>query len=131
MATTKKRINISVSNDVEKALESLAKRDEVPVATKAVQLLRSALEIEEDFALAKVADSRLDTVKKRIQISIQEKLLLDPITFGKPLRHSLKSIRSLRVGDYRVAFTLVRKEVGIVLIGHRSRIYTNLQGRVW
>lgn len=64
MGTTKKRINISVSSDVEKAIESLAKRDEVPVATKAAQLVRNALEIEEDFALAKLADERLRTEKE-------------------------------------------------------------------
>lgn len=69
-------------------------------------------------------------VRKRIQISIQEKLLLDPVTFGKPLRHSFKNIRSLRVGDYRVAFVLVKKEVQVTCIGHRSKIYTELKRRV-
>lgn len=64
MATTKKRINISVSKDIEQVINLLAKRDEVPVATKARQLIQEALEIEEDFALAKLADERFATVKK-------------------------------------------------------------------
>ncbi|RJQ33167.1 toxin-antitoxin system, antitoxin component [Candidatus Parcubacteria bacterium] len=59
MATTKKRINISVSDDVNDALERLAKRDQEPVATKAADLLEMALEIEEDHYFAQVANDRL------------------------------------------------------------------------
>jgi predicted DNA-binding protein len=59
MATTKTRINISLSDDVEKALKALAKRDQVPSATKAAELLRLALEIEEDYVFSKIADDRL------------------------------------------------------------------------
>jgi hypothetical protein len=62
MATVKKRINISVSKDVEKALEQLARRDQVPQATKAESLLRLALEIEEDQVLDGLAGKR-DTKK--------------------------------------------------------------------
>jgi predicted DNA-binding protein len=58
MPTTKKRINISVTKDVDQALERLAKRDQVPQATKAEHLIRMALEIEEDYMLEKIADSR-------------------------------------------------------------------------
>lgn len=39
MATSKKRINISVSDAVEEAVATLAKRDRVPQATKAAELL--------------------------------------------------------------------------------------------
>jgi hypothetical protein len=48
MLATKTRINISVPRDVRRALGRLAKRDEMPEATKAAELLRCALEIEED-----------------------------------------------------------------------------------
>ena len=58
MATTKKRINISLSSDVEEAVSSLAKRDQVPAATKAGELLRRALELEEDEILEKIASLR-------------------------------------------------------------------------
>ena len=58
MATTKKRINISVSKEIDTALEKLAKRDQVPQATKAEHLLRLALEIEEDQVLDDVALTR-------------------------------------------------------------------------
>lgn len=58
MATTKTRINVSLSSDVEKALIAVAKRDQVPHATKAGELLRLALEIEEDLALDRIATER-------------------------------------------------------------------------
>ena len=60
MATTKKRINISVPRSVENAIAQLAKRDELPQATKAGELLRLALEIEEDQVFDTIA-SRRDT----------------------------------------------------------------------
>lgn len=62
MATLKQRINITADADVESALRSAAKRDRVPVASKAAELLRLALEIEEDLALATIARVR-DTGK--------------------------------------------------------------------
>ncbi|MBU4536539.1 hypothetical protein KJ603_00680 [Patescibacteria group bacterium] len=58
MTTLKKRINISVSDPVNKALMELSKRDEVPVATKVGELLKIALEIEEDFYFEKIASKR-------------------------------------------------------------------------
>lgn len=58
MPTVKKRINISVSRELDSALIKLAKRDQVPQATKAEHLLRFALEIEEDNILNVVAEGR-------------------------------------------------------------------------
>ncbi len=64
MATTKKRINITLAPDVERALAVLAKRDAVPEATKASELMRVALEIEEDEVWNMLATTR-DTKKAR------------------------------------------------------------------
>ncbi len=58
MATTKTRINVSVSKEVEKAVKALAKRDQVPNATKAAELLRLALEVEEDYVFDLIAQER-------------------------------------------------------------------------
>jgi len=58
MPTAKKRINISVSKTLEDILNSLAKRDEVPVSTKVVELLGLAIEIQEDFILGEMAHER-------------------------------------------------------------------------
>jgi hypothetical protein len=58
MATTKTRLQISLSKDEGRFLSTLAKRDQMPRATKASQLVRIAMEIEEDFALSKLAEGR-------------------------------------------------------------------------
>lgn len=58
MATNKKRINISIPDSVQKALSKLAYRDQVPQATKAAELLRTALEYEEDVVLDALATKR-------------------------------------------------------------------------
>jgi len=55
---TKKRINISVSKEVDAAMVALAKRDRMPVATKASHLLSLALETEEDQVLDALAAKR-------------------------------------------------------------------------
>jgi predicted DNA-binding protein len=59
MATTKKRIHISVSTLVEDAVSRLAKRDQVPEATKVTELLTLALEIEEDTFFAHLVKERM------------------------------------------------------------------------
>ena len=59
MSTPKKRIYISVSDAVESAVASLAKRDDVPQATKVTELLELALELEEDTYFSQVVKNRL------------------------------------------------------------------------
>ncbi len=49
MPTEKTRINVTLSREVDMALTKVARRDRVPLATKAAELLATALEIEEDF----------------------------------------------------------------------------------
>lgn len=58
METIKTRINISTPKPVLKALRSLARRDDVPLAAKTLELVKLALEMEEDFALGEIAKSR-------------------------------------------------------------------------
>lgn len=60
-----------------------------------------------------------------IRSAIESKLMQDPIAFGKPLRHGLYGQRRLRVGNYRVVYTVdvTKKEVMIEAIGHRRHIY--------
>jgi mRNA interferase RelE/StbE len=70
------------------------------------------------------------TNKLVIKKSIEGKLVHDPIFFGDPLRFSLKGLRKLRVGNYRVVFQLLEKEVFIVLIEHRSKVYKSASKRI-
>lgn len=58
MATTKKRLNITLDKETQEFIAILAKRDAVPEATKAAQLLREAIEIEEDKIWLEIAESR-------------------------------------------------------------------------
>jgi hypothetical protein len=58
MSTLKSRINISLPDDVKKALISIAKRDQMPAATKAARLLEIGMEAEEDAVWDKIAASR-------------------------------------------------------------------------
>ncbi len=55
---TKKRINISVSADINRILVQLAKRDDIPVAKKTLELIKQALELEEDIVLDAIASER-------------------------------------------------------------------------
>ncbi len=68
--------------------------------------------------------------KHRIKSAIDSKLVIDPVRFGKPLQHSLRGLRSLRVGNYRVVFLLKAKEVFVVLIAHRSIVYERVGKRL-
>ena len=62
--------------------------------------------------------------KKRIKKAIEDRLINDPIHFGKPLRYSLKGCRRMRVGHYRIIFKLEAKIILIIKISHRKEIYT-------
>jgi len=58
MSAIKKRINISVPREMDKVLSHLARRDQMPQATKALHLLKTALELEEDIVLDVIASKR-------------------------------------------------------------------------
>ena len=63
--------------------------------------------------------------KEQIRKAIEKKLATNPIEFGKPLQYSLKGLRRLRVGDYRVIFQIAEdsKTVLIIKIGHWREVY--------
>ncbi|MDD4351740.1 MAG: hypothetical protein PHU71_02020 [Candidatus Gracilibacteria bacterium] len=58
MPTTKKRLNVTLTPILENVLVLLAERDNVPLATKASELIQNAVEIEEDDVLNLVALQR-------------------------------------------------------------------------
>lgn len=63
--------------------------------------------------------------KSLIKRAIEERLTVNPIGFGKPLRYSLKGHRRLRVGDYRVVYRIdaLNNTVIIFAIQHRKDVY--------
>jgi mRNA interferase RelE/StbE len=63
-------------------------------------------------------------IRARIRAAIEQKLASHPVEFGKPLRYSLKGARRLRVGDWRVVYTIEPPNtVLVVKIGHRKEVY--------
>ena len=66
-------------------------------------------------------------IKDRIRKSIEERLLVDPIHYGDPLKKSLQGFRKLRVGDYRVIYKIGKETIIIFKIGHRKEVYTTVR----
>jgi predicted DNA-binding protein len=66
MPTAKKRINITVDDDVYEALERLSGKRDQSVAGVGLSLIEEALEYQEDLYFSRVADERLAKKEKRI-----------------------------------------------------------------
>lgn len=66
MPTTKRRINITVDDDVYKALERLSGKRNQSVAGVGLSLIEEALAYQEDLHFSRVADDRLAKKQNRI-----------------------------------------------------------------
>lgn len=79
--------------------------------------------------LEQVRDVDIPALPKAIRLqvrkAIEKKLTSDPQLFGKPLRFNYSGLRRIRVGDYRIIYTIdpKRKLVTVTAIGHRKNIY--------
>ena len=64
-------------------------------------------------------------IRKIIKRAIEEKLMVEPLKFGLPLRRSLLGFFKLRVGNYRIIYKIEKKEVIVLVIsvGHRKEVY--------
>lgn len=69
-------------------------------------------------------------IRLRIKKAVEERLMIDPTKYGKPLRKSLKSYWKLRIGDYRVVYKIEGNEVIILGIIHRKEVYKNIYQRL-
>lgn len=65
MATTKKRLNITLSPASEHLIAKLAARDRVPAATKVSELLEEALMLVEHEVLSEFGEERLSSLGKK------------------------------------------------------------------
>jgi mRNA interferase RelE/StbE len=68
--------------------------------------------------------------KTRIKLAIENKLIIAPDLYGKPLRRSLKGYFKLRVGDYRIIFRIEKNKVKIFVIAHRKVVYEIMGERI-
>ena len=60
--------------------------------------------------------------RQQIKRAIEERLAIDPIRLGKPLKYSLFGFRRLRVGDWRIIYRINDDTVEIVKIGNRKDV---------
>ena len=66
MPTAKKRINLTVEDDLFSSLQKLAKQEKASVASVSHALLERALELKEDMYFSKAGEDRLKKKGKRI-----------------------------------------------------------------
>ena len=68
---------------------------------------------------------------KRVRLAIEAKLSTSPVLYGMPLRGSLRQLWKLRVGDWRVVFSIDDHEVKILVIANRKDVYKLASRRVY
>ena len=78
-----------------------------------------------DSVVAEDIPSLPKRMRALIKRAIEERLAVDPVGLGKPLRYSLKGHRRLRVGDYRIVYRIdpEKQTVVVVVIKHRKDVY--------
>ena len=72
MPTKNPRVNVVLEKPLYANIERLAKRDGVSLSLKVRDLVREALEMEEDIALAQFADSRDKTFSRKKSLKHDE-----------------------------------------------------------
>jgi mRNA interferase RelE/StbE len=67
-------------------------------------------------------------IRKIIQEVIEQKLFIDPLKYGTPLKGTLKKYFKCRVGQYRIVYEIQKNEiiVCIITIAHRKDVYQKL-----
>jgi mRNA interferase RelE/StbE len=68
-------------------------------------------------------------MQKRIKMAIETRLMIAPHQYGEPLRKTLKGYWKLRVGDYRIVFKIMDREIYILRIIHRKKVYERIGKR--
>ena len=89
------------------------------------------MEIEYHPKVIKIDIPKLDkSIKERVKFTIYNKLSTEPIVYGLPLRGTLHQCWKLRVGDYRVVYTIIKDKIKIVIIAHRKNVYRETLKRI-
>jgi mRNA interferase RelE/StbE len=67
--------------------------------------------------------------KAMIKKAIEDRLMIKPEIYGKPLRRTLKGYWKMRVGEYRVIFKVVEKKIMVLGIINRKDVYPQVTKR--
>jgi mRNA interferase RelE/StbE len=68
-------------------------------------------------------------LRARIARAIESRLATEPERYGEPLRGTLKGYWKLRVGDYRIVFRVLKREVRVYGTIHRREVYERIAQR--
>ncbi len=68
-------------------------------------------------------------IAKQLGRAIETRLTIYPEQYGVPLRRNLRGYWKLRVGDFRIVYQVVSKEIRILAICHRRKVYDIASGR--
>jgi addiction module RelE/StbE family toxin len=65
------------------------------------------------------------SAKDLVTKAIRERLMVDPVSFGKPLRYNFKGYRRLRVSNYRIIYRIDEENHKVIItdINHRKDSY--------
>lgn len=66
-------------------------------------------------------------IKNRLAKAVNSRLSTHPEYYGKPLRGSLSGYWTLRVGDCRVVYRIVKHEVWIFAVINRRDVYSDVR----
>ena len=66
MPTVKRRINITVDDDLYRSLNKLSKKEKSSLSSVSLRLIEKAVELEEDLYFSRIADERLSKNQKRV-----------------------------------------------------------------
>ena len=66
MPTTKKRINITIDDELYRSLDKLSKKENGTLSSVSLRLIERAVELEEDLYFSRQAEKRLAKNEKRV-----------------------------------------------------------------
>ncbi len=69
MPTAKKRINITIDDEVYSALVELSEKRAKSISSVSLSLIETALELQEDRYFSRIVDERLERKEKRVSHS--------------------------------------------------------------
>ena len=67
--------------------------------------------------------------QERIATALENRLAIDPESYGKPLAGSLSGFWKMRVGDYRIIFKISKEEIWVLGIIDRRDVYSEILKR--